>query len=725
MLSDRYDQQLLTAASTLAGATEVSQVLAAVRGAMELLEGVDGGLGVYESRRQELILHLPLTSLRAVKGLPLDRPSGPGAAPAAGPAAEGESIPIDATEASRFLNGDQRYVSTDLHEDRPLPIHEWLHQLGVRQYASFPLRWADQFLGTVCACAGQRAAFSEPELRYLERLAMLLAPALWNCLVRDRLARGDRRRETLIELSHAINTSLKLVAVLRTSSRAIARLEGHCMSIIGLLSEAGHSLLVYRHDQFLDADSSELPPPTVHPIETTPMRWIMDQRQAYESPDLKREKRFAWDAEFEALGVRRYVGAPMFVRGRIIGAFFMGTEDPHPALTTDVWLYENIALQLALAIDNARQYEELHQLAEQLQHQNVYLREEIDTEHNIEGIIGRSPPMVRVFDQVNRVAGTDSSVLILGDTGVGKELVARAIHARSGRANHPLVKVNCAAIPEGLFESELFGHERGAFTSATSRRIGRFELARDGTLFLDEIGELPLGVQVKLLRVLQDGEFDRVGGTTTLKTNARIIAATNRDLLKAVAEKTFRSDLYYRLNVFPIHVPSLKDHKDDIPLLVQAFIAQFNRRMGKQVDSIHPLSLRGLIDREWHGNVRELRHVIERAMVLCDGSQLLIEDGIDRLERSHRNATRIPHLTALPTDPARAEPALAPDDRSGSAAIGTMADAMRSHIERALDQTGGVIDGPGGAARLLGLKPSTLRSRMQRLGIRRSRRGQP
>jgi transcriptional regulator with GAF, ATPase, and Fis domain len=284
---------------------------------------------------------------------------------------------------------------------------------------------------------------------------------------------------------------------------------------------------------------------------------------------------------------------------------------------------------------------------------------------------------------------------------VGKELVARAIHAQSTRADHPLVKVNCAAIPENLVESELFGHEKGSFTSATSRRIGRFELARDGTLFLDEAGELPLAIQAKMLRVLQDGEFERIGGAETIETGARIIAATNRDLREAVDRGTFRSDLYYRLNVFPIHVPPLANRREDIPLLVDSFIAQFNRRMGKRIQSIHPDSLAYLCHRDWPGNVRELRHVIERAMILSPGEELIVE----------------------PAD------VLSPADGSGSAAgmadpgmkgqLASLEAVERDHIEQVLRACNGVIEGGRGASLILGIKPSTLRSRMKRLGIKR------
>ncbi len=373
-----------------------------------------------------------------------------------------------------------------------------------------------------------------------------------------------------------------------------------------------------------------------------------------------------------------------------------------------MWLYENIALQLALAIDNARQFEQLRQLSDRLEQQNVYLREEIETVHNVEGMIGGSTGMAQVLTAVSRVANTDVAVLITGPTGVGKELVARAIHAQSNRAKHPLVKVNCAAIPDNLVESELFGHEKGAFTSAVARRIGRFELARDGTLFLDEVGELPLAIQVKLLRVLQDGDFERVGGTETLISNARIIAATNRDLAKAIEGGSFRSDLFYRLNVFPILVPSLSERRDDIPLLIDSFIQQFNRRMGKQIESIDAQSMQYLCARQWPGNIRELLHVIERAMILCDGACLTVEVTEPVPSRASESDAASSQSTALALQTAEI-PSVVP----------TLEDSQREHIRRALQQTGGVVDGPGGAAAMLGLKPSTLRSRMKRLGIHR------
>ncbi len=496
---------------------------------------------------------------------------------------------------------------------------------------------------------------------------------------------------------------------MRATSRAVAGIEGHTASLIALLEEDRATLHAYRHSEYSAEPDGALVVPQTLSVKATALSWILEHDKTYESENLEQGTHFELDAEFLAAGVRCYVAVPLQVRGMTIGAFFFGTRDPHPALTTDIWLYENIALQLALAVTNARQFEELQQLSEKRREQNVYLREEIETEHNAEGMIGRSPKMLRTLEEINRVACTDATVLITGETGVGKELVARAIHAHSPRSHHPMVKVNCAVIPEGLVESELFGHERGAFTSATSRRIGRFELTHDGVLFLDEVGELPLPVQAKFLRILQDGTFERVGGTETLSTNARIIAASNRDLVKSVAEGTFRSDLYCRLNVFPIHVAPLRERREDIPLLVESMIAKLNRRMGKNVRSIDPQSLEHLMHREWQGNIRELGHAIERGMILSDGHRLTIEEArSDR--RPEDTATHRP-APATPTgQPARDPPF----------GIPTLEEAEREHIRRALRQSAAIIAGPRGAAALLGLKPSTLRSRMKRLGIGRT-----
>jgi PAS domain S-box-containing protein len=325
-----------------------------------------------------------------------------------------------------------------------------------------------------------------------------------------------------------------------------------------------------------------------------------------------------------------------------------------------------------------------------LKAQNLYLQEEIQADHNFEEIVGASPALVRVLENVRRVAPTDASVLIHGETGTGKELIARAIHFNSKRRDKPLIKINCAALPTGLVESELFGHEKGAFTGAIARRVGRFELADGGTIFLDEVGEIPLEVQAKLLRALQEKEFDRVGGKSPISVDVRVIAATNRDLLAAVREKTFREDLYYRLNVFPVHVPPLRERKEDLPLLAHFLLKKFATRIGKPIEQVSPEALSQLDAYPWPGNVRELENIIERAVILAAGPVLEID----------------PEILAA-TTPTSASPA------------GSLAAVEQDHIRRVLEQTRGVIEGPSGAARILGLHPNTLRSRMKKLGIGR------
>jgi PAS domain S-box-containing protein len=333
----------------------------------------------------------------------------------------------------------------------------------------------------------------------------------------------------------------------------------------------------------------------------------------------------------------------------------------------------------------------------ELHSQNLYLQDEIKAVHNFEEIIGQSRALADALEKVDLVAPTDSSVLILGETGTGKELIARAIHSRSPRKNRPLIKVNCAALPSGLVESELFGHERGAFTGATDRRTGRFELAHGGTIFLDEVGELSPEVQVKLLRVLQEHEFERVGGVKTISVDVRVIAATNRDLAQAVARGTFRQDLYYRLNVFPVALPPLRARADDIPLLVHYFVARYAAKIGRPITRVPQGAMQRLVAYPWPGNVRELENVVERAVILSPGPDLRVA----------------PEVLPVPTAPARS-----PD--AGQPGLAGLAEVERQHIVSILKQTGWRIDGPQGAARLLDLNPSTLRSRMQKLGIRRS-----
>ncbi|EOZ07973.1 sigma-54 interaction domain protein [Klebsiella pneumoniae UHKPC96] len=358
--------------------------------------------------------------------------------------------------------------------------------------------------------------------------------------------------------------------------------------------------------------------------------------------------------------------------------------------TTNLKLLRQIAERVSIAIDNALAYREIQRLKERLVDENLALTEQLNNvESEFGEIIGRSEAMNNVLKQVEMVAQSDSTVLILGETGTGKELIARAIHNLSGRNGRRMVKMNCAAMPAGLLESDLFGHERGAFTGASAQRIGRFELADKSSLFLDEVGDMPLELQPKLLRVLQEQEFERLGSNKLIQTDVRLIAATNRDLKQMVIDREFRSDLYYRLNVFPIHLPPLRERPDDIPLLVKAFTFKIARRMGRNIDSIPAETLRTLTRMEWPGNVRELENVIERAVLLTRGNVL-------QLSLPERDIVEAPRT-----------PAVLPEEGEDEYQL----------IVRVLKESNGVVAGPKGAAQRLGLKRTTLLSRMKRLGI--------
>jgi formate hydrogenlyase transcriptional activator len=389
-------------------------------------------------------------------------------------------------------------------------------------------------------------------------------------------------------------------------------------------------------------------------------------------------------------GVKTLCSAPLLSHDGALGALNVGRRREDAFAQDDVDLLGQVAQQIAIAVENALAYKQIAELKDKLNTEKLYLEGEIQSEHNFEEIIGESTALKGVLKQVEIVAPTDSTVLILGETGTGKELLARAIHNRSGRRERTFVKMNCAAIPTGLLESELFGHERGAFTGAIAQKMGRFELAHGGTLFLDEVGDIPLELQSKLLRVLQEQEFERLGSTKTVKVNVRLIAATNRDLSRMVADKEFRSDLYYRLNVFPIVSPPLRDRRDDIPLLMRYFAQKYARRMNKQITTIPSEAIRALSDYVWPGNVRELENFIERAVILSQGAQL-----------------------QLPVAELRMPKEVASDG------VATLAAAERDHIQRALREANWTIGGPGGAAAKLGMKRTTLQSKMQKLGISR------
>ena len=388
--------------------------------------------------------------------------------------------------------------------------------------------------------------------------------------------------------------------------------------------------------------------------------------------------------------VTRQHSIPLISRGSVLGFLVLGRFDKD-FCKEEIDFLTQIAGQVAIVIDNSLAYRHIADLTQRLTPENVYFEEEIRCESDFEEIVGKSATLRSLLRQVETVAPTDSTVIIYGETGTGKELVARALHNLSARRSGPFVKLNCAAIPTGLLESELFGHERGAFTSAIAQRIGRFELANRGTIFLDEIGDIPLELQPKLLRVLQEREFERLGSCKTLTSDARLIAATNRDLGALAQEQKFRSDLFYRLNVFPIHVPPLRERSEDIPLLVRHFVQGFSKRMNRNIESIPKQGMDALVRYSWPGNIRELENVIERAVIMSPGPELRVPIG----------------------ELSRYAPA------TNNWKPQTLEEAERAHILATLKKTRWVLAGPNGAAIKLGLNRSTLQFRMKKLGIER------
>ncbi len=449
------------------------------------------------------------------------------------------------------------------------------------------------------------------------------------------------------------------------------------------------------------------------PSAGTACRWAQAERCRYVAGS-REELRDRFPMTFvvmEREGMESLCAIPLLSEGKSFGAlFFMSTRrDAYRDIPTG--LLERVGTAVAVAVDNCSAYEQVSSLRDKLLAENAYLQEELHQNHDHGDIVGRSPAISRVLSLVDTLAPTQSTVLILGETGTGKELIARALHERSPRRERPLVKVNCSAISAGLVESELFGHVKGAFTGAIANRVGRFEVANGGTLFLDEIGELPLDTQVKLLRALQEREIEPVGSSQTRKVDVRVIAATHRDLAAEVEAGRFRKDLYFRLNVVPIVVPPLRERMGDVELLALFFAERFARDLGKRIDGFTQSSLERLREYAWPGNVRELSNVVERAVVLASGAVIEIGPELTRAP-----VFSMPSLggTSVPFAAAREAGA-----RDGSEAEGTLEAAQRRHILAVLAETGGTIEGATGAAARLGIKPSTLRSRMKKLGIER------
>jgi formate hydrogenlyase transcriptional activator len=512
------------------------------------------------------------------------------------------------------------------------------------------------------------------------------------------LQRERDQLDLLLDVTNAVVTQLDTRELFRAVAPALRRC---CSADVAALSLFDPDAGVLRHhvcdapDEFCAA--SDVAVPTESTLDGSASGYVFKtgEPRVFSPADLDS---FPESAFIRARGIRSACCVPLATAHGTLGTLNLGAFGEDAFSSNQFPLLTRVAGQIAIAVRNAFSYERIEALNAQLAREKLYLEDEIRSDYQFEEIIGRSKALGRVLKEIQTVAPTDSTVLISGETGSGKELVARAIHQLSTRREHAFVKLNCAAIPSGLLESELFGHEKGAFTGAINQRIGRFELANRGTVFLDEVGEIPLELQPKLLRVLQEREFERLGSTRTLRTDARLIAATNRDLATLADEQKFRQDLFYRLNVFPITVPPLRDRREDIPMLVRHFAQQFALRMKKNVENIPSDTMDTLVRYDWPGNIRELQNLIERAVILSTGSTLDVP---------------VAALNGRKSGSASGAPGRSAPDKG----MVTLEEADRRHIVAALESTNWVIAGPNGAAARLGIKRSTLQFRMRKLRI--------
>ena len=615
----------------------------------------------------------------------------------------GDTIPLQGTPAGQvFLTGQPLLIRRPNPDQYPEDRYSLLpSEASPKSACLVPLSTHGRKLGIAGVSSRQENSFTEKDLELFSHVTDQIAIAVENSLNFE-LANQERiRAQTLLEINNAITTNLDLHELIRATSACLRNYFKHDFAGMALYDQELKKLVVHTLDT--SRPKKYVFEGEIFSIEGTlnGLAFTTGQPVVRNRIDPKESSWPLAQKFFDEQGLKSACFLPMISGGRTIGVFNLGCRREEAFSQADTDLLINIAGQVALGVQNSLQYRQIETLKNKLASEKRYLEEEIKTQYNFAEIVGQSDVLRAVLEQVETVAPTDSTVLLCGETGTGKELIARAIHNLSARHERTLVKLNCAAIPTGLLESELFGHEKGAFTGAVSQRIGRFELANKGTLLLDEIGEIPLDLQPKLLRVLQEHEFERLGSSRTTKTDARLIAATNCDLAQMVHEKRFRSDLFYRLNVFPILIPPLRERAGDIPLLVGYFAQKHAARMNKKIESVPTQTMEVLCRYRWPGNVRELENFIERSVILSRGSEL--QSPLAELQPS-----------------AAAASAGDGDGRAtqGKPKLGTMDEMERAYIEEVLRHASGAIAGKGGAAEILGMPSSTLRSRMKKLGIK-------
>src|SRR6202163_2725287 len=659
----------------LAGRTDLRSLLAGVADSLRRIVGFDH-IG--------LALHDP--NGNAMQGYILSEPGSP--------IMTDLRLPVDQDPAGWVWLNQQPLVISPLQVETRWP--EFVRRaraFGISTLTLVPLTAGDNRLGAFGFSSVASYEPSTAELTFLERVANEFAVAVDAYLSKQKAVQERDRLRTLFDITNALVSKLSPDELFPAISDQLSKVISHDHAVLTLRKEETGILDVYAlhstDPKLLESIKGPFNPagmPAQEVLDTgKPVVAYDTDVDRYPNPNFRR---------FVELGLKSICSVPLILRDRIRGTLALSRLANNNAWSADdVEFLAQVANQIAIAVENSLSYRELSEMKERLATEKLYLEDEIRIDHNIGNMVGGSADFQSVLKSVQIVAPTDSTLLILGETGTGKELVARAIHELSGRGKGTFVKVNCAAIPASLLESELFGHEKGSFTGAVAQRLGRFELAHNGTLFLDEIGEMPLELQPKLLRAIQDQEFERIGGTRTIRTNARLVAATNRDLKAMVEENQFRADLYYRLHVFPLNVPPLRLRREDIPLLTRYFVQKHAQRMGRGIDTIPTCVMNALTSYHWPGNIRELQNVLERSVILTNGPELRV---------------------AMPEFNSKSTTAAPPRQTSNLSGPGE-----RARILQALKEANGQVGGPDGAAARLAMKRTTLQSRMRKYNIAR------
>jgi len=675
-IQERYET-LLEVAQSIASHRQLSTLFADLSRLLKRLVSFDFiTLTLVDAREQVVRLHILETDE------PIDKP-----APSA--------IPFAETPTILALETRQPYYVPEVAAEARFPrIRDLLQPYGVRSFCVLPLFTAQRDLGGLHFGSRHQNAYSPDDIEFMQHVARQVAVAVDNALnseaakaYEEQLALERDRLRTLLEINNAVVGCLATRQLFQAISASLRRTFGLDYASLLLYDAEARALRLQMLD-FPDS-SGHIRENAVIGLDDSIAGLVFRTREprVFFSMD---DARVVSPQTAEILsreGLRSVCCLPLITPAAVLGTLNLGSRQENFFTEQDLQFFSQAAGQVAIALDNSLSYKRIEELNARLAEEKVYLEDEIRTDNRFEEIVGQSRALRALLKQVETVAPTDSTVLIYGETGTGKELLARAIHDLSARRQGTFVKLNCAAIPTGLLESEMFGHEKGAFTGAIAQRIGRFELAHRGTMFMDEVGEIPLELQTKLLRVLQEREFERLGSSRTIKTDARLVAATNRNLETMVAERQFRADLYYRLNVFPLTVPPLRERREDIPLLVRYFVQQYARRMNKRITSIPSESMHALARYDWPGNIRELQNFIERAVIVSPAAAL--QAPVRELLR--RSTTSAPAVT--------------------------LAAAERDAILKALRDSGGRVGGEQGAAARLGMKRTTLQAKMRKLGI--------